>query len=293
MNKTELTIRPISLQNANLNDIATAVADVLEMDRNHVYVTDVREDALTIDILKKCVDASSIVGKQDKLLQKLAVLQSVDIYDTTFISSSGVLGWIALDGAKMRQAVKRSEKMVEEIRIRISKRAIVFSTGFEVAGGRIEDTNTPIIAEKLQSEGYSVTKGPTLKDDELLIAANLRQSVEDYGYGLIIITGGVGAEDKDRTVEAVLALDPEAATPYVCKFEKGSGRHHKDGVKIAVGQVVDTLIVALPGPNDEVQASLEALTQGLRSNLNKHFLAEGIASKLRTKLRERMNHWVK
>jgi len=31
---------------------------------------------------------------------------------------------------------------------------------------------------------------------------------------------------------SVLALDPEAAAPYICRFQKGTGRHHKDGVRI-------------------------------------------------------------
>jgi molybdenum cofactor synthesis domain-containing protein len=291
MDKTELTIRPITLQGANLNDIAAAVADVLEIDRNHVYVTDVREDLVTLDVLRKYVDALNIVGKQERLLRKLAELPQVTVYENTSVSSSGMLGWIALDGDKMRQSLERSEAMVTEIRRRVSRRAIVFSTGFEVAGGNIEDTNTPMISETLQAEGYAVAKGPTLTDDELLIAANLRQAVEEYGYGLVITTGGVGAEDKDRTVEAVLALDPEAAAPYICKFEKGTGRHRKDGVRIAVAQVGEAYIVSLPGPNDEVKASLEVLVKGLKTQQDKNLLAESIARELRERLREKIHHW--
>ncbi len=92
-----------------------------------------------------------------------------------------------------------------------------------MAGGQIEDTNKPTIARRLEAEGYSVALGPTLKDDELLIAATMRQTFEDGGYSLIMTTGGIGAEDKDRTVEAVLALDPDAATPYICRYQQGAG----------------------------------------------------------------------
>jgi molybdopterin biosynthesis enzyme MoaB len=129
--------------------------------------------------------------------------------------------------------------------------------------------------------------GPTLKDDESLISGNLRQAI-DNGYGLIITTGGVGAEDKDHTIEAVLALDPEAATPYVCKFRQGTGRHQKDGVKIAVGYASESLIVALTGPNDEVKSSLDILIHGLKSNLSKDVLAENLARNLSKMLQDKM-----
>jgi molybdopterin biosynthesis enzyme MoaB len=114
--------------------------------------------------------------------------------------------------------------------------------------------------------------------------------VENDGYGLVVTTGGVGAEAKDQTIEALLALDPDAATPYTCRFQIGTGRHTKDGVRIGVGEVSETLIVALPGPNDEVKLGLEELIKGLKSHLNKQMLAENIARILRAELREKMGN---
>ena len=167
---------------------------------------------------------------------------------------------------------------------------MVFSTGLEVSSGQIEDTNKPTIAQRLEAEGYSVTLGPTLKDDHTYIIGHMRQAIDGGDYGLVIITGGVGAEAKDHTIEAVLALDPEAATPYICKFKKGAGRHAKDGVRIGVGKASDTLVVALPGPNDEVKRSLDVLVKGLEAKTNKHDLAEQIAGHLREALRVKMMH---
>lgn len=287
LRKTELRIERISLQNANLNEIAAIVADTLRIEPNSVLVTDVQSDTMTIDILKRSVDAYNILAKKDELLQKLSKLPGVGITEKTSICSEGMLGWIALNYTKARSAIKRSERMAEEIRQRLSKRAIVFSTGFEVASGQVKDTNTFTISQRLEVEGYSVTRGFTLSDDEMLIAANLRQAIND-GYGLVIITGGVGAEDKDHTVEAVLALDPEAATPYICKYQKGIGRHLKDGVRIAVGQAFKTRIIALPGPNDEVKSVLEVLLKGLAFNSDKHTLAEDIAKNLRKRFYEKI-----
>jgi molybdenum cofactor synthesis domain-containing protein len=289
-NKTELRIKGISLRNANLREIANVVADTLKIERKDLLVTDVQRDHLVIDILKKGLDAHNIVAKQDELLQSLSKLPGVRITEKTSIVSEGMLSWIALESGETRKALKRSEKMAKEIQQRLSRTAVVFSTGSEVANGQVMDTNTPTISHRLNSEGYSVKFGPTLKDDDVLIAAHLRQAVDD-GYGLVIITGGVGAEDKDRTIEAVLVVDPEAATPHILKYQLGVGRHkHKDSVRIAVGKISETLIVALPGPNDEVQLGLDALIKGLASKSSKDVLAENIASSLRKRLKEKINN---
>jgi len=288
--KTELRIENISLRGANLNDVAATVAEVLELGRDEVLVTDALHDVVTIDILRKTVDAYHLVGKRERLLHQLDQLPGVEITDETSICSEGMLGWIALDEPEAREALERSEKMVEEIRKTMAKRAIIFSTGFEVSSGQIEDTNKPTIAKRLEAEGYSVNEGPALQDDERLISTALKQAIESDGYGMIVTTGGVGAEKKDRTVEAILSLDPKAATPYISKYEQGTGRHHKDGVRIAVGRVSDCLIVALPGPNDEVRSSLEILIDGLRRSWSKELLAEKLAENLRKKLREKMKH---
>jgi len=194
-----------------------------------------------------------------------------------------------VESVEGQKALKKSEEMAKEIQARLLKTAMVYSSGTEVANGQVMDTNTPTISRRLKEEGYSVKVGPTLKDDDVLIAAHLRQAV-DEGYGLVITTGGVGAEDKDRTIEAVLMVDPEAAVLPVFKYQLGVGRHqHKNTVRIAVGRIYQTLIVALPGPNDEVQLGLESLVKGLASQLTKNGLAEKIANSLKERMKEKMH----
>jgi hypothetical protein len=98
---------------------------------------------------------------------------------------------------------------------------------------------------------------------------------------LILTTGGVGAEEKDRTVEALLKVDPQAATPYILKFDVGTGRHVKDGVRIAVGKVGVSRLIALPGPTREVEIGLNRLLEGLDRGWDDVKIAEHIASGLR------------
>lgn len=290
LTKTELKIEKIRLHNANLTEIAAQVAEVLNLNRNEVLVVDYQDESLTLDILNTCVNAYHIVGKKQQLLNGLDRLPGVSVSVETGVYSDGMLGWIAMDQEPAVKALRRSEQMAAEILENISRRARVFSTGTEVAQGQVEDTNTPAIMQYLATAGYKVTQGETLKDDRLFIAAKLREVAEYGGYGLIVTTGGVGAEDKDHTVEAIRDLDSEAATPYICHFKIGTGRHVKDGIKIAVGQHNDTLMVALPGPNDEVRASLSILVEGLKAGLDKHLLAENLAANLREILRKKTTH---
>ncbi|MGD8519890.1 MAG: molybdopterin-binding protein [Desulfobacterales bacterium] len=290
LTKTELKIEKIFLHDANLTEIAAKAAEILSLNRNEVLVVDYHDASLTLDILNSCVNAYNIVGKKQLLLHELDKLPGVSVSAETSVHSDGMLGWIAMDQEPAVQALRRSEQMASEILQNISRRVMVFSTGTEVAQGLIEDTNAPAIMQYLDARGYKVTQGETLKDDRLYIAAKLREAAEYGGYGLIVTTGGVGAEDKDQTVEAVKDLDSEAATPYICHFKIGTGRHVKDGIKIAVGQHNDTLVVALPGPNDEVMASLSILVDGLKAGLDKHLLAESIAANLRQILRKKTAH---
>jgi hypothetical protein len=82
-------------------------------------------------------------------------------------------------------------------------------------------------------------------------------------------------------------LDPNAATPYIAKFQKGTGRHEKDGVRIGIGRVGQTLIIALPGPNDEVKIGIEVIIRCLEIGVNKETLANELAKSLRDKLRKK------
>jgi len=288
LGKTEIWIENINLKNADLGEIARVAAEVLESKRDEVIVTDVRENHIVLDVMRKTVYTEQIFGKKDELFKRLSELPGVIITEETAIHSDGILGFIALDKETAREVTEHSKQIVNEIKSKVAKRAIVFPTGFEVKRCMIKDTNTPMIAERLEKEGYKVAKEQILNDDEDHIASNILDAIST-GYGLIIITGGVGAENKDKTVEGVLKVDPDAATPYVVRYRIGTGRHVKDGVKIAVGRVGETTIIALPGPTEEVKLCLEAVVQGLSRELNKHTLANYIADVLRKRL-SKMKH---
>jgi molybdenum cofactor synthesis domain-containing protein len=290
LKKNELKFTGLTLVDVNLNSIADAMAAVLELDRSEVFVTDVLPGVLTLDVLRATIYPHQILGKQDAMLAALAAIPGVTVPADVTITSEGMLGWIAADAEAAGAAMARAEGMIDEVRARLAKRAMIFATGDEVVAGDIEDTNSPAIAARLKAEGYAATFGGKLRDDVDLIAGKLRRAVLD-GYTVIITTGGVGAERKDCTIEAVQQLDPAAATPFIVTFEQGKGRHFKPGVRVAVGTFGDALLISLPGPNDEVCASLPIISDILAKRPSNAIAAEAIAANLRGLLRQKMARW--
>jgi hypothetical protein len=286
--KTEIWVSPIHIADVDLGLIAEKFAEVLHLDKKEIMVVDVREELVTLDILKKSVKAEDIIGKNDDLLKALAAIPGVSLTPETSIHSDGILGLIAVENKEAGEILGGMERMRRDISERIRKRAIVFPSGFEVRKGMIQDTNSPYIRERLMKEGYSVTAGDTLEDDVESIVPVLRRTLGE-GYGLIITTGGVGAEDKDRMVEALLRIDPEASTPYIIHYEKGKGRHEKDGVKIGVAYVHPSYVIALPGPHEEVKAGMNVIIEGLKKGFGKEDLASALANEFIGRLK-RIHH---
>ncbi|HHX69549.1 MAG: molybdopterin-binding protein [Miniphocaeibacter sp.] len=283
LEKTELWINNIKLKDVNLNKLASTVASVLNISEEKVLVVDVRDNHITLDILEKNIPEKNIIGKEQKLLNAIKKLDGVITYEDTFIHSNGILGMICIDENKSQEIVSNINVIRDDMLSHIEKRAIVFPTGFELRDNMIEDTNTPFLMTLLEKRGYVVKKGSVIEDDEYDMVNKLNDAI-NQAFGLIITTGGVGAEDKDKSIESILKLDPTAATPYIVKFEKGMGRHVKDGVRIAVGKVGPTILVALPGPNDEVRLVADSLVESVMNKCSKEIIAEQIASKLREKL---------
>jgi hypothetical protein len=57
LRKTELKIEKIVLKNANLNEIAAHVAEILDLNRSEVLVVDYLNEVMALDILNTLVNA--------------------------------------------------------------------------------------------------------------------------------------------------------------------------------------------------------------------------------------------
>ncbi|NLN98396.1 MAG: competence/damage-inducible protein A [Eubacteriaceae bacterium] len=292
LEKSELWIHNIKLDYVNLNDLANAVADVIKVNPEKILVVDVRDNHITLDILDKVVEEKNIVGKEKEIIDAVARVPGVRISEETEIASRGILGMINLTQLSQEEIEESQNKvntMVDDILSKLSKRVLVHPTGFEVRDKMIEDTNTPYIKKVLEEKGYRVTVGEVIEDDLIDVINRLEDGL-NRGFGMIITTGGVGAEDKDKTIEGFLRVAPNTKTSYIVKFQKGTGRHVKDGVKVAVGQVGPTKFVALPGPNDEVQIGMQILLECIDANCDNQETANKIANAIGEKM---LDQWEK
>jgi len=280
LEKTTFRVQGAVLNGANLGDVAAAAASALGLEADEVMVVDVQNEIVAFDVLRRKVAAESVAGKSREILRRLADVPGVTLSDDSSIHSEGILGLIALEPEAALGVISRSEEMGAAVAEAVSRRACVFASGQEVIAGNIEDTNSPYLIEALTEAGYRVEFGGVI-EDKTAAAVNRLEEALMKGFGLIVTTGGVGAENKDHSIEAVLRLDPGAHTPWILKFTPDMRRHHKEGVRIAVGRVGICRIVSLPGPHAEVREGCRALLAGLRRNLDDASLAEAVASAIR------------
>jgi molybdenum cofactor synthesis domain-containing protein len=287
LEKTTFWIDDVDLAGADLGSVADLAAAALGLAKGEVMVVDVRPGTVAFDVLRRTVPARSIVGKERELLCRLAELPEVKLGPAAAVHSEGVLGFISLDPVEGARAIEESAAVAAEVAERVAKRALVFASGPEVRDGKIRDTNSPYLVERLGAAGFRAERGGVLEDDRAAVAASLEDALS-RGYGLVVTTGGVGAEDKDHLVEAILRLDPRALTPWILRFTPDMRRHHKEGVRVAVGRVGPTRLVALPGPHEEVRLACDVLLAALARAAGDHEIAEEIAGALRGRWQSKM-----
>lgn len=81
-------------------------------------------------------------------------------------------------------------------------KAGIVTTGNEVFFGRIEDTFTPVVREKLEEFGVEVSGHRISDDDNANIERSIRELL-DEGCDMILCTGGMSVDPDDRTPLAV------------------------------------------------------------------------------------------
>jgi molybdenum cofactor synthesis domain-containing protein len=82
------------------------------------------------------------------------------------------------------------------------KKAGVITTGSEVFHGRIEDTFTPVVKEKLSEYGVGIVKHVVLGDEHEKITKTCMEMI-DSGMDFIICTGGMSVDPDDKTPLAI------------------------------------------------------------------------------------------
>ncbi|MGQ2943031.1 MAG: molybdopterin-binding protein [Blastomonas fulva] len=289
LEKTEVWLHGIDLDNANLPGLADVVADVLSLPRDKVFVTDVRPQLVVLDILAPRVELEDVAGKQGELLAALAAVPGIHVAADATVHSEGILGVIGTPRADVDRYLADARKLEGQIASYASRRVAVVSTGSEILAGEIEDTNYAAIREAMEAAGFEVEFGGIAGDSETEIAGMVAR-LSGEGFGIIITTGGVGAEDKDHTVEALERLDPQLSTAVLAQYTRGHGRHVKDAVRIAIARLGWSTVFALPGPTHEVKLALPVIVEGLAAGTSLPQLVEAIAVPLRSTLPHHQPH---
>ncbi len=110
---------------------------------------------------------------------------------------------LVIEKEKMERAKKEGGgSPIFEIRPYQKRKAGIVTTGNEVFYGRIEDTFTPVIEEKLAEYDVEITGHKVCSDDHEMITDSIH-SLLKAGADMIICTGGMSVDPDDRTPLAI------------------------------------------------------------------------------------------
>ncbi len=114
---------------------------------------------------------------------------------------------LVIEEEKMEAARKKAMELtggkpILEILPFVRKKVGIVTTGNEVWAGRIQDTFTPVILEKLAEFDAEVISHVTLNDDDKKVTAAILEMLKQ-GADVVICTGGMSVDPDDRTPLAI------------------------------------------------------------------------------------------
>ncbi len=207
---------------------------LLSVGKEHVYIWENDETMLHEDdaaaVLRDICMGENIRASAPKegKIELIAKIDGLLLIDTKGLDAVNALGdmmiatrhggfavkaGMKLAGTRVIPLLIKKERMEEAKRrageaplLRVlpfgNKRAGVVTTGSEVFSGRIADTFTPVIADKLAEFGGTIAKHVILGDDPAKIAEAIGDMLNE-GLDLVICTGGMSVDPDDRTPLAI------------------------------------------------------------------------------------------
>lgn len=120
---------------------------------------------------------------------------------------------LVIEKEKMQRvsAIADVANPILEIRPMVRKRVGVVTTGGEVYYGRIQDTFTPVIEEKLKAYGAEIAHHILVPDEKEQILKAL-QEMGGAGVDMIVCTGGMSVDPDDMTPAAIRDSGAEIIT---------------------------------------------------------------------------------
>ena len=189
---------------------------LLSVGKDHIYIWENNENMLHEDeaaeILRDLCMSENMHATEPKegKIELVADIDGLLLIDLPRLRAVNSLGDMMIATRASGFVVKKGEKLcgtrvIPLIRLLPlkSKKVGVVTTGNEVFYGRIQDTFTPVIVEKLHEFGGSVmAEHVTLNDDHEKITAAILDML-DKGCEMVVCSGGMSVDPDDRTPLAI------------------------------------------------------------------------------------------
>ena len=187
------------------NDAARILCDICKND--NMLVSEVKEGK--IELSAACEGLFKVDSKRLQLVNSFGQMMIATRHGNTPVRKGDKLA-----GTRIIPLVIEKEKMYtvqelcgEEPILKLMpyklKKAAVIDTGSEVFTGRIKDTFTPVIEEKLSDYGVEVIYKQVLGDDPEAVTAAIKTAIDGKGAELVCCTGGMSVDPDDRTPLAI------------------------------------------------------------------------------------------
>ena len=109
---------------------------------------------------------------------------------------------LVIEKEKMGKVKQLVHKPILEIKPFVLKKAAIITTGSEVYKGRIQDTFTPVIQEKLAEFGCEMVYHEICNDNDKMVTEKINEALKQ-GVDIVLCTGGMSVDPDDKTPLAI------------------------------------------------------------------------------------------
>ena len=195
------------------NDAAQILYDICKS--NYMRPSDVKEGK--IEVIADCDGVLKINRELLKEINSLGEMMIASRHgDFPVKKGDKIAGTrvipLVIEKEKMERAkIIANGTSIFKIMPYLKKKVGIVTTGNEVFYGRIQDTFTPVIVEKISEYGAEVIGHEISNDDHKNIASCIRKLLEK-GADMIICTGGMSVDPDDKTPAAIREVADEIIT---------------------------------------------------------------------------------
>lgn len=181
----------------------------------HMYPSEVKEGK--IEVIAECRGMLKVDKKRLNLINGAGEMMIASRHGNFPVKAGDTIAGtriipLVIEKEKM-EAVKSmcKEKPVFELKPFLHKKAGIVTTGNEVYYGRIQDTFTPVVREKLAEYDAEII-GHEVSDDHHERITGCIKRMLSKGADLILCTGGMSVDPDDRTPLAIKNTGAEIVT---------------------------------------------------------------------------------